>query len=139
MIVRNQLLNNTSSELSKSVHFLERSINVYDLFIVATSDSELEEVTKFEKRQGLKVTKANWLKLVSEKKGLIFFVTSGHFRRKSDVFIEQGLEQLKTHIKNESSSLFVDQLTKHEKFDVFFIGQKKAIEKETENENNSSI
>lgn len=135
MILRKDLLNDTSSEIRNSILFLDRKLFIYDVFVVASSEKDLEPLAKFEKRQGVKITRSNWTKLIAEKKGLIFFITSGHFRRKSDVAVQWTINEFKDHLKKyESKKLFFEQVTKHENFDVFFVGEKE-IEKTSENAN----
>lgn len=135
MILRKDLLNDTSPEIRNSILFLDRKLFIFDVFVVASSEKDLDTLTKFEKRQGFKMSRSNWLNLIAEKKGLIFFITSGHFRRKSDAAIKSTLNEFKDQLKKyESKKLFFEQINKHEKFDVFFVGEKE-IEKPLENAN----
>jgi hypothetical protein len=124
MILHTDKLNDASSELANSLKILDILIPSYDLFIVATTGEHLQKVAEFEKRQKVKVTRPDWSKLVRENKGLIFFVTSGSFRRKTCSFISEGLSKLEEYFQERSKNLFVASLTKNEKFDVFFIGEK---------------
>lgn len=135
MILRKDLLNETSSEIRNAILFLDRKMFIYDVFVLASSEKELESFAKFEKRQGVKISRSNWIKLITEKKGLIFLITSGQFRRKSNKAIEWTISEFKDYLKKyESKKLFFEQVNKHEKFDVFFLGEKE-IEKTSENAN----
>lgn len=133
MILRKELLNKTTPEIRSSILFFDRRLLMFDVFLIASSEQDLESLIKFEKRQNFKFSKPSWTKQVSEGNGIIFFVTSGHFRRKTNPSIEWSIVELKEFLKTcKTANLNFEQITKHENFDVFFVGQKKVIEKETE-------
>ena len=133
MILRKELLNKTTPEIRTSILFLERALFMFDVFVVAANKDDLESLQKFEERQKIKVSKPSWIKQVSEGTGIIFFVTSGHFKRKTNPSIDWSLLDLKTFLKQcKTAALNFDSITKNETVDAFFIGQKQLIEKETD-------
>ena len=51
MILRKELLNKTTPEIRSSILFFDRRLLMFDVFLIASSEQDLESLIKFEKRQ----------------------------------------------------------------------------------------
>jgi hypothetical protein len=132
MIYREKLLNDAPKDVQSAFRYLNNRLFIYDSFVFATSESQLDEIKKFETRINHKLTKPNWIRDLKTKSGVVFFIQHGSKRFKTMRNVEWAIDELK--LKYEST-LAIDRFDKYEKFDVFFIGLKKPIENKSENEN----
>jgi hypothetical protein len=139
MIYRESILFDAPKDVQTAFYYLNNRLFIYDSFVFATSDSQLEEIEKYEKRINHKLTKPNWIREIKSKSGVVFFIQHGSKRFKSIKHVDWAIDELKTQY---DSTLLIERFDKYEKFDVFFIGLKKAntkqVENETSNENQNA-
>jgi hypothetical protein len=131
MIHRENLLNDAPKDVQSAFRYLNNRLFIYDSFVLATSESQLDEIKKFETRINHKLTKPNWIRDLKTNSGVVFLIQHGSKRFKTMKNVEWAIDELKLQYE---STLAIDRFDKYEKFDVFFIGLKKPVETKSENE-----
>lgn len=132
MVYREHLLEDAPKDVQTAFRFLNKHLFIYDSFVFATSETQLDEIDKYETRIQNKLTKSNWIRDVKSNTGMVFIIQHGSKRFKANKTINWAIEQLR---EQYGSKLNIDVFDKYEKFDVYFIGLKKGKQTETETEN----
>jgi hypothetical protein len=134
MIRRPGLIDELNVDLRKSI-LKFKSILPYDFYIVAVNLSDLKEFKAFEERNNFFFSsRKKWISAIEEQSGVLFFITSEMFYRKSsDPFIKDAIQEMKKYFELNNLNLYIE-IKEGKRFDAFFIGKKKANQKETEEE-----
>jgi hypothetical protein len=127
MIFHQQQLNNVDPMVKFAVELIHKRVAPFDVFVVASDRESTDRIERMEVVAKGQFTKPSWIKSTSKSNGVIFFVTSTNFRRKSNKMISEAMEATKKEIEG----LTLESVD-HAKFTAFFVAMKAKKEKTEE-------
>jgi len=127
MIFHQQQLNNVDPMVKFAVELIHKNVAPFDVFVVASDRESTDRIERMEVVAKGQFTKPSWIKSTSKSNGVIFFVTSTNFRRKSNKMISGVMEAVKKEIEGLTLESF-----DHSKFTAYFVGIKPKKEKTEE-------
>ena len=127
MIFHQQQLNNVDPMVKFAVELIHKNVAPFDVFVVASDRESTDRIERMEVVAKGQFTKPSWIKSTSKSNGVIFFVTSTNFRRKSNKMISGVMEAVKKEIEGLTLESF-----DHSKFKAYFVAIKPKKEKTEE-------
>jgi hypothetical protein len=127
MIFHQQQLNNVDPMVKFAIELIHKGVAPFDVFVVASDRESTDRIERMEVVAKGQFTKPSWIKSTSKSNGVIFFVTSTNFRRKSNKMISGVMEVTKKEIEG----LTLESVD-HAKFTAYFVGIKPKKEKTEE-------
>ncbi len=110
-----------------AIELIHRHVSPFDVLVVASDRETTDQIERMEIVANGKFTKPSWIKMASKSQGVIFFVTSNQFRRKSNKTILAAIDATKPECEGLTFESF-----DHGKFAAFFVGMKPKKEKTEE-------
>lgn len=107
---------------------MHANVKPFDVLIVASNEKEFELIEQRGKKEKKAFVKNAWAKIVSKSQGVVFVVTTNHFKRKMNAQISSAWE----FSKEKFNELSFELLEINGEHVVFLIGTKAKKEKQPE-------
>lgn len=114
--------------VADAVFFMHANVAPFDVLVIASNEGEFEALEKTGKAKNKVYCKNAWGKMIAKNQGVVFVVTTNHFKRPMNATIAAAWE----NAKQKFGELSFELMEINGEHVVFFIGAKAKKEKQPE-------